>query len=455
MKARLGELQARLESHEARRSQSVDAHEVPGNTTPNSFHSKSSDIICLEGSASPSASHHSDSHLPPPQHHHHHMTQQMMHPHQQPNLYEQPVEDPENSLFSQAAARGLLNSPPTSQPSPSPHGLLSPPTHMDQQAHHAHLSQQPPQQQQLPQDPREGKGSQNFMMDCLRFQSQLLDRLNSIQPDPALTGPFPQATAVPMTQGEPVSMPGFTPTGTSTMDFTFETSVDMWKPEDGLKIQQQASPDSTYFQNLTLPGTSAAMVAEPAMTATVGAAPAAPVATARMADKNAPLEERFACIMGQVEAAGFESFDAMASAYYTQTFAQSSSLAHEQRLSRKRGLPQVLSDVHTATGQWSDWERNGFQEEILKTAETMLTSEGGNARQQLANKVDALLEAQNAGNAAASAEAVLSMKRTIQEQVRIYSSPKDRTHPADHNVAPQLVGVVHGPRCRQPPIMAA
>jgi hypothetical protein len=292
-------------------------------------------------------------------------------------------------------------------------------------------------------------------MDCLRFQSQLLDRLNNIQPDPALGGPFPPAAAVQMAQGEPVSMPGFTPTGTSTMDFTFETSVDMWKPEDGMKIQQQASPDSTYFQNLSLPGTSAAMITEPA-TMTAPAPAAAPVAAAaRMADKNAPLEERFACIMGQVEAAGFESFDAMASAYYTQTFAQSSSLTHEQRLSRKRGLPQVLSDVHTATGQWSDWERNGFQEEILKIAETMLTSEGGNARQQLANKVDALLEAQNAGNAAAAGEAVLSMKRTIQEQVSKHSiaffvktSRPHESAPANKRLpASQLVGSVHGPCC--------
>lgn len=400
MKARLGELQARLESHEARRSQSVDANEGPGTTTPNSFHSKAGEVIYLEGSASPS-SHHSDSFQ---QHHVHHAQQQ--HPHMpqhmlpgQPNLYEQPVEDPENSLFAQA--RGLLNSPPTSQPSPSPHGLLSPPTHMDQQAPLAHLQQQ--QQQQQARGP---KGSENFMVDCYRFQSQLLDRLNSIQPDPTMTATFPTAQGMSQAAGA-VGIPAFAG-GAGAMDFSFDTSsVDMWKPEDGIKMpQQQASPDSTYFQNLTLPSSTTAAVVPDA---------AAP----RTADKNAPLEDRFECIMAQVSAAGFDSFDAMASAYYTQTFNQSSSLAHEQRLSRKRGLPQVITNVHDAAGQWSDWERNGFQEEILKTAESMLTSEGGSARQRLAGEVDALLEAQNTGNAASAAEAVLSMKNTVQEQVSL------------------------------------
>lgn len=392
MKARLGELQARLESHEARRSQSVDANEVPGTTTPNSFHSKTGDVIYVEGSASPS-SHHSES-FQPHHHHHPHMPPQMLPG--QPNLYEQPVEDPENSLFSQA--RGLLNSPPTSQHSPSPHGLLSPPTHMDQQAPIAHLQQQP-------QGPRGPKGSDNFMVDCYRFQSQLLDRLNSIQPDAAMAS-FPTQN---MSQAAgAVGIPAFA-SGTGAMDFTFDTSsVEMWKPEDGIKVpQQQASPDSTYFQNLTIPSTTGSIVPD-------GAAP-------RMADKNAPLEERFECIMSQVEAAGFDSFDSMASAYYTQTFNQSSSLAHEQRLSRKRGLPQVITDVHNVTNQWSDWERNGFQEEILKTAESMLTSEGGNARQRLSGEVEALLEAQNTGNAASAAEAMLSMKNTVQEQVSLVS----------------------------------
>lgn len=404
MKARLGELQARLESHEARRSQSVDANDMPGTNTPNSFHSKTGDIIYMDGSASPS-SHHSETfqqqhhhQQQQPHHHHPHMAQQMMQG-QQPSLYEQPVEDPENSLFSQA--RGLLNSPPKSQHSPSPHGLLSPPTHLDQQVPLAHLQQ--PQQPQ-PQGPRELKGSDNFMVDCYRFQSQLLDRLNSIQPDQPMAAPFPAAQNMSQAAGSAVGISAFT-NGTGAMDFSFDTSsVDMWKPEDGIKVpQQQASPDSTYFQNLTIPSGAASIVPD-------AAAP-------RMADKNAPLEERFECIMGQVEAAGFDSFDSMASSYYTQTFNQSSSLAHEQRLSRKRGLPQVITDVHNVSSQWSDWERNGFQEEILKTAESMLTSEGGNARQRLAGEVDALLEAQNTGNAASAAEAVLSMKNTVQEQV--------------------------------------
>ena len=379
MKARLGELQARLESHEARRSQSADAIDtavsLPAQPTTNP-----------DGSISPAVGAMTDKPDMLPQQP---LPPQFM---QQPNLYEQPVDDPENSLFPQVAHHSMLSSPPPSQPSPTAHGLLSPPTQADQT-----------------QDPRTGKNSQDFMVDCLRFQSQLLSRLNNLQQETGFPA-YQNAMPNQMTTADQVNCaPAFA--NTEGMDFaTFDGSVNMWKPE-GMKMQQ-SSPDSTYFSNITPTGSSAGLQA--GLSAAVGINGM----QARKPSQNASLDERFQCIMEQVDAAGFESFDAMATAYYTQNFNDTSPLADEQRLSRNRRLPQFISEVNAAASQgWSDWERKGFQDEILRTAESMLTSEGCDARQALGAKVTQLVEAQDNGNPAGAAEAMLSMKRTIQEQL--------------------------------------
>ena len=90
--------------------------------------------------------------------------------------YDQPVDDSDPSLFPQTAVDGLVTSPPHSQPSLQPHGLLSPPSHLG---------------------PDQGaKVSQDFMLDCLRFQTQLLDRLNNLQAEAASTASFSQTENV-------------------------------------------------------------------------------------------------------------------------------------------------------------------------------------------------------------------------------------------------------------------
>jgi hypothetical protein len=188
--------------------------------------------------------------------------------------------------------------------------------------------------------------------------------------------------------------------GNGSMDFSFDSSADMWgNSEEGtcIKVQGSSPDSSTYLQ----------------------AAPVAPTLRTRKPPPDASLDERFECIMEQVEAAGFESFDAMAAAYYTQNFNESSPLADEQRLSRNRRLPRVLSDVYgSATSSWSEWERKGLQDQILRTAETILTDEGCDARQALGEKITTLIEAQDNGNETATAEAMASMKLTLQEEVR-------------------------------------
>lgn len=121
--------------------------------------------------------------------------------------------------------------------------------------------------------------------------------------------------------------------------------------------------------------------------------------------------------MEKVRAAGFDSFDALVSAYYCGNFGEASFLANEQRLSRNRRLPKVIDDVFQATKQWSAWERRGFQEEILKTAESMLKSEAASAHNALMAKITPLLDLHEIINQASTAEALVDLKRSIQDQV--------------------------------------
>jgi hypothetical protein len=198
-----------------------------------------------------------------------------------------------------------------------------------------------------------------------------------------------------MNQADQMScVSAFTPANSDGMDFTnFDASVDMWKT--------QRSPEDSYFQGMAgMPNAVPDMKPRP-----------------WVPGKNATLDQRFEAVLEQAQAAGFESFDAMVTAYYSQPFSEASPMADEQSLSRKRRLPQMVADLYNATNQWSDWERQPFREEILKLSENMIASEAADTRQALMSKVNSLLEAQDQGNPAAVAEAMMAMKRIVKEEL--------------------------------------
>jgi hypothetical protein len=87
------------------------------------------------------------------------------------------------------------------------------------------------------------------------------------------------------------------------------------------------------------------------------------------------VEERFEYALRCAQSVGFDSFDAMALQYYTQNFDPASPLALEQRLSRNRRLPELLSELRKQSTTWGVWQYRGYQDEILKTAEQIFTSE--------------------------------------------------------------------------------
>lgn len=91
--------------------------------------------------------------------------------------------------------------------------------------------------------------------------------------------------------------------------------------------------------------------------------------------KLSSMEERFEYVLDCARRVGFETFDNMASQYYAQNFDANSSLAMDQRVSRNRHLPAMLADIRQSSSKWSVWERRGFQDETLKTAEEICAAE--------------------------------------------------------------------------------
>lgn len=128
--------------------------------------------------------------------------------------------------------------------------------------------------------------------------------------------------------------------------------------------------------------------------------------------------ERVACILRYLGTMGFDNFDELVCTYYTQNFHESSLLCNEQRLSRHRRLPGVFSSVFCASGNWSIWERRGFQEEVSKATEEALLSESWEAQSDIHPAVTHMLKAPKS-NLPCVASRVSPLKSCITNKVRL------------------------------------
>ncbi|RFU76198.1 bzip transcription factor, bzip-1 [Trichoderma arundinaceum] len=410
MKARLGELQARLDSHERTKTQQT----TPDNSDSSTSNGAVRGFTAINQMAGVESS-------PSPMPQDKAPIGQM--PLMQPAMYEQPA-DVAEPMFP-PMPRNNMSSPPQTHSPPEANGLLSPPGH--------------------PISDRISKVPHDFVLDCLRFQTHLLNRLNSLQQEANFTPSYASSNSVPpqgefqpsasgiplaretawtdlnpvldgMTQAEQVAcVDAFSPAHAEAMEFSFDANVDVWKTDAmSNKIRPPpASNNPLAFSALPTASTPSAVLGSPVIAGSNATMRPVP----QPGTQNASLDERIESIMETVQAAGFDSFDALVSAYYCDTFGEASPLANEQRLSRNRRLPKVIDDVFQATKQWSSWERRGFQEEILKTAESMLISEGAGARSSLMSKITPLLDSHDATNPVATAEALVNLKRSIQDEV--------------------------------------
>ncbi|PTB36580.1 hypothetical protein M441DRAFT_31164 [Trichoderma asperellum CBS 433.97] len=396
MKARLGELQARLEGREQDKAQqplpkssdsSTSAAAVRGFTAINQMPGIESPLSPVsQNKSSPS------------------QVLSLM----QPAVYEEPTADGTEPIFP-PIPRNDLNSPPQAQTHLEAGGLLSPPNQ--------------PMVDQISRLPHE------FVLDCLRFQTHLLNRLNSLQQQLNFVPSYPSGSGVPsqalesIIQAEQVPcVSAFSPTHAEAMEYSLNTNVEVWKTGTMSKIESPSPPshnDNNHNNNnnmlpFSAPTTPNAVLDCHEITGS-GSSIISPMP--QLAQETISLDERMEGIMEKVRAAGFDSFDALVSAYYCGNFGEASFLANEQRLSRNRRLPKVIDDVFQATKHWSAWERRGFQEEILKTAESMLKSEAASAHNPLMAKITPLLDLHEITNQVSTAEALVDLKRSIQDQL--------------------------------------
>lgn len=91
--------------------------------------------------------------------------------------------------------------------------------------------------------------------------------------------------------------------------------------------------------------------------------------------QDATLDDRFEYILECAKQVGFDGFDSLVAHYYTADFSDCSILSNEQRLSRNRRLPGILAELREKSAGWTQWERQGYQDEILKSAETIFVTE--------------------------------------------------------------------------------
>ncbi|KAM4059012.1 hypothetical protein HRG_008115 [Hirsutella rhossiliensis] len=380
MKAKLGELQAKLDSHERRRFQhnSHESNEPCGGVK---YMTHAGPCAVAESLPSSMAG------KKP-------LTQT---PVLQQSIYEPPPDESGSSLYGQDFR--YLNSPPNSHTSPQPpNGILSSP-------------------------PRPGADgsitvSQDFVLDCLRFQTQLLNRLNSIQnPETKSVAPPPYGAddgLAPSGLGRSQNVDctsAYTPSHTAGLDFAFEEPVEDWKGDLLDPKMRDHSPPADGLHYHSLPAM------PPFLGSTVDAHTNVPHVARPTLSGNSSLDERVGGFMQHVEAAGFNCFEDLVTAYYSDAFVETSPLAHEQYLSRNRRLPKVISDLFRATNDWSTWERRGFHDEILKTAESLLISETSSAHEIIMSRLKPLIEVQDGIVSPHAAEALLDVRKSIQQDL--------------------------------------
>ncbi|KAH8126488.1 hypothetical protein LI328DRAFT_166060 [Trichoderma asperelloides] len=397
MKARLGELQARLEGREQDKAQQPLPKSSDSSTSAGAVRGFTA-INQMPGIESP---------LSP-------VSQNRSSPSQvlssmQPAVYGEPTADGTEPIFPPIPRNDLNSPPPQAQTHLEAEGLLSPPNQ--------------PMVDQISRLPHE------FVLDCLRFQTHLLNRLNSLQQQLNFVPSYPSGSGVPsqalesIIQAEQVPcVSAFSPTHAEAMEYSLNTNMEVWKTGTMSKIESPSPPslndnnhnNSNNMLPFSAPATPNAVLDCHEIS---GSSSSIMSPIPQLATENISLDGRMEGIMEKVRAAGFDSFDALVSAYYCGNFGEASFLANEQRLSRNRRLPKVIDDVFQATKQWSAWERRGFQEEILKTAESMLKSEAASAHNALMAKITPLLDLHEIINQASTAEALVDLKRSIQDQL--------------------------------------
>ncbi|MCJ1314479.1 hypothetical protein MMC25_008161 [Agyrium rufum] len=100
---------------------------------------------------------------------------------------------------------------------------------------------------------------------------------------------------------------------------------------------------------------------------------------------NSRLESRIESVLDSIHSAGFDSLESFVAEYFTADLDEDSSTKVEQSLSRSRHLRGLLSILRMSSESWSARESQGFNDEIIRSAEVIYTKEVQCLTQNLRN----------------------------------------------------------------------
>lgn len=86
-------------------------------------------------------------------------------------------------------------------------------------------------------------------------------------------------------------------------------------------------------------------------------------------------ETRLGSVLNAAKLQGYENLDAVFSAYYTESFEVGTPIQIAQKMSRNRNLPSVLQNLRESVREWNPREANGYRDEIVRSAESVLVDE--------------------------------------------------------------------------------
>ncbi len=133
---------------------------------------------------------------------------------------------------------------------------------------------------------------------------------------------------------------------------------------------------------------------------------------------NVSVEARVEYIMERVQAMGFDSFDALVTTYYSRPLTNMSLFSNAQRMSRNRRLPGVIASVSQSAAGWTNWERRGLDEELVKATEAILASENIAGHADVCTGATRIVERSGNLGSESSAIAVSDLKESLPDKVR-------------------------------------
>lgn len=158
--------------------------------------------------------------------------------------------------------------------------------------------------------------------------------------------------------------------------------------DDMLMASDMSDMDSEYDYHCAWKATDSKQPragTDPQLGKTIGMPDPSHCCAHRCTNGSGELEERFQHIFICMREAGFESFDDMVLQYYTADFLDTSAAHLAQKTSRGRKLPSVLAGLRSSARDWTRWEAQGYEDEIIKSAENLYISELERSRQNPEN----------------------------------------------------------------------